>query len=96
MRLALRYRYEKSNGSPVWLEFDPLFLCLYCEEPVLHLSHGGPGVCPRCDCGPWKNGDEAYAAILNARRRLDELPFDEAWSIYERAHERCGMGAEKG
>jgi hypothetical protein len=84
MKTPLRYRYEKSNGSPVWLEFDPLFLCLYCDEPVLHLSMGGPAICPRCDC------KASTDAILNARRRLDELPFDEAWPVDERAHKRCG------
>jgi hypothetical protein len=84
VKLAQRYRYEKYDHSPVWLEFDPLFQCLFCEEPVRHLSMGGPAICPRCDCGPWKTYAEAAAAIMRARRRLDEMPFDEAWSIYER------------
>lgn len=30
--------------------------CLWCGEPVMHISMDGPLVCPACDCGNHKDG----------------------------------------
>lgn len=85
-----RWRYQKQSGQPIWLGFDPFFLCVYCERPVTHLSMGGPAVCPECDCG---YGDgrqwdfETFSRLSkNARRRFEAMPFDESWNLYEAAY----------
>jgi hypothetical protein len=46
--------YEKHHDDASWLrwmcdEFDPDFPCFICGQPVVHLSGGGPEICPRCD-----------------------------------------------
>ena len=82
-----RWQYRQSGGQVVWLPFDPAFPCFYCDEPVRSLSLGGPGVCPRCDCGYSENGkwtmEEAYCFGKHARERLNSLPFDPIWNEYE-------------
>jgi hypothetical protein len=85
---AVRTRYQKSDGTPVWLEYDPLFPCIYCAEPVGALSTGGPAVCARCDCGQGPLFFDYNATIVTmakARDRLDAIPFDESWALYESA-----------
>lgn len=88
-----RWRYEKTDGTPVWLAFDPAFRCVYCDRPVGALSMGGPAVCSACDCGYSAAGIEwTYADFkglaTNARRRIDELPPDSAWAEYESDYRR--------
>jgi hypothetical protein len=78
---AQRWRYEKQDGTAIWLPFDPAFLCIYCNEPVGSLSMGGPAVCPACDCGNNRDGstwsmEQASRFYDNARRRIEELPID--------------------
>lgn len=87
--LEQRWRYEKRNGQPIWLGYDPLFLCVYCDRPVGHLSFGGPAICPSCDSGysdgkRWDHGTFAQLS-QNALRRLDEMPYEESWNLYEAA-----------
>lgn len=87
--LEQRWRYEKQTGQPIWLGYDPLFLCVYCDRPVGNLSAGGPAICPSCDCG-YSNGKQwdhgAFACLShNARRRFEEMPYDESWNFYETA-----------
>lgn len=92
--LEQRWRYQKRGGQPIWLGFDPHFLCVYCERPVGSLSAGGPAVCPSCDCGysDGKRWDLATYSRLanNARRRFEEMPYDESWNLYEAAHKASG------
>lgn len=38
--------------------FDETAPCIVCGNPVLSISMGGPGVCPSCDCGYWRDGSE--------------------------------------
>ena len=89
-QLEQRWRYQKQGGQPIWLDFDPHFLCVYCEQPVGALSSGGPAVCPSCDCGcsggkKW-DFDTFWKLSNNARRRFEEMPYDESWNLYEAAH----------
>lgn len=88
--LEQRWRYQKRSGQPIWLAFDPCFLCVYCDRPVGNLSLGGPAVCPSCDRGysDGKQWDmETFARLCaNARRRFEEMPYDESWNLYEAAH----------
>jgi hypothetical protein len=86
----MRWRYAKSDGSPVWLPFNAGFPCIYCADPVGALSYGGPAVCPRCDCGYDKEGrqwsvSQAHVHYNNARARLDALPNDPVWQEFEAA-----------
>ena len=84
-----RWRYEKGDGTPVWLPLDPSFLCVYCDEPIGELSMGGPALCGTCDCGYSKKTREKWTfeeAILmhrHANERIDTLPPDPAWAEYE-------------
>jgi hypothetical protein len=92
-----RWRYQKSDGTPVWLPFRPEFPCLYCDHPVTSLSFGGSAVCPACDCGinrdgtQW-TGDDLYRLMKNAKRRLDGMPDDPTWDEYEIAHGKSLIG----
>jgi hypothetical protein len=93
MRMEQRWRYEKRDGTPVWLAFDPDFSCVYCDQAVGQLSMGGPAVCGKCDCGyskttnePWTI-DEAMLAYQHANERIDALPNDPMWAEYETTYE---------
>ena len=87
-----RWRYQRKDGTPIWLAFDPEFRCIYCEEPVKLLSMGGPAVCCPCDCGnsrktgkKWSSSE--YSMLLhNARRRIEDMSADPVWAEYEVAH----------
>jgi hypothetical protein len=86
-----RWRFQDRSGRVIWLPFDPDFLCIYCEQPVSHMSMSGPAVCGSCDCGCHADGSrwtpsEAFALYAKANRRLDELPTDPIWAEYEAAH----------
>jgi hypothetical protein len=86
-----RWRYADRTGRPIWLPFDPTFLCVYCERPVTALSMGGPAVCPECDCG-YSDGkrwdtDTCFRLIENAERRFDNMVSDPLWDEYETAHQ---------
>lgn len=89
-----RWRYEDRNGRAIWLEHDPAFLCVYCEQPVGELSYGGPAVCGSCDCGINRDGsrwtsDDFNRQAKNAHRRFDEMPADPIWQQYEDAHKEA-------
>lgn len=96
-----RWRYQKRDGTPVWLRLDPDFLCIYCEQPVRELSMGGPAVCGTCDCGRNKTTgekwtmDEAAVLIRRANKRIDDLPHDPIWETYEASH-RAALKAQEG
>jgi len=83
-----RWRYQKRDGKPIWLPFDPAFPCIFCERPVTELSCAGPAICGSCDCGhnadgtKWSNNDFSQFA-RNANRRIDDLPDDPVWAAYE-------------
>ena len=36
----------------------PEYTCTVCGLPSVRLSVGGPGICPACDCGSFRNGQE--------------------------------------
>lgn len=88
--LEQRWRYQKQNGQAIWLAHDPLFLCVYCEHPVGGLSTDGPAICAACACGysDGKQWDmETFGRLSrNARRRFEEMPYDESWNLYEAAY----------
>ena len=94
----VRYRYQKSDGTPVWLPFDPDFSCIYCNAPVNALTkRSGPAVCPFCDCqvnfrGMKWGPDEAKRRRESAKLRLDSLPSDPAWKVYEQYHKERNRG----
>ncbi len=57
-------------------EFNPAFLCIYCEKPVEELSVGGSAVCPWCDSGYHRDGTkwtyrEMVKLFENGRRRIE-------------------------
>lgn len=101
MSLEQRWRYQKRDGTPVWLRLDPDFLCIYCDEPVRALSMGGPAVCSTCDCGinktTGKHWDlyEAAKMYRHANKRLDDMPHDPAWDTYEASH-RASLQTQEG
>lgn len=64
-----RFQYTTTDGTEVWLPFDPNFPCIYCEKPVCSLSMGGPAVCPSCDTG----NNLVFSTMIKAQRRLDAL-----------------------
>lgn len=77
-----KWQYRKSDGTEIWLGFDPKRLCVYCDDAVGSLSLGGPAVCPSCDCGRNKDGslwtlEQAHVGIRNARAKIDALPQEE-------------------
>jgi hypothetical protein len=48
-------------------DFNPDFLCIYCEQPVVALSVGGSAVCPWCDMGRNRDGTEWTYPTMKAR-----------------------------
>ncbi len=83
-----RWRYQDSKGRMIWLAFDPAFLCVFCESPVVYLSMGGPAICPTCDCGYNHDGTKwSYADYdkvrKNAQQRFDQMLDDPMWQQYE-------------
>lgn len=79
--LEKRWRYQKADGTAVWLAFDPSFLCVYCNHPVGSLSMGGPALCPAC--GTFPDGSNFSMFYFQAAKRINELPTDPLWEIYE-------------
>jgi hypothetical protein len=88
---VLRWRYEDHNKRAVWLAFDPGFLCIYCNKPVLDLSMGGAALCPSCDAGDFPGDKYDWANLvllqINARDRLLALPDDPVWAVYEKDYQ---------
>jgi hypothetical protein len=63
-------RYEIALGKPQPEIEDP-WLCKICGQHYSSMSYGGPGICPRCDCGSLPDGwttDQFYRAIMKAGR----------------------------
>lgn len=78
------WRYEKADGTPIWLPFNPAFPCLYCDRPVGALSTSGPAICPGCACGRKENGKRFRAIDYHhAKVRLEELIIDPVWDATE-------------
>lgn len=86
-----RWRYQKADGTPVWLALEIGRPCFFCETPIDGLSMGGPAVCGACDCGNNYDGTKWTFNQLNAfskhfKKTLEGLPVDPAWDVYEKAH----------
>jgi hypothetical protein len=42
------------------------YICTICGLPSKHASMGGPGICPACDCGKFRDGtDWSYRETVN-------------------------------
>jgi hypothetical protein len=64
---------SKTPPSPT---FDGSRPCRICSLPVTALSFGGPDVCPWCDCGVFRDGEQwsfRDATVEGAVRRKAQI-----------------------
>jgi hypothetical protein len=61
---------KKSYSDMMFPKEDP-WLCKICGQNFSSASYGGPGICPRCDCGTPPDGwtkEQFYRAMMKAGR----------------------------
>ena len=49
--------YTLLSGGEVEIEYDETAPCRVCGLPVITASMGGIDLCPWCDCGKYRNGE---------------------------------------
>ena len=53
-----KVKYQKLDGNFFEVEYDENLPCIICGLPVVAASMGGTNICPWCDCGKHRNGQQ--------------------------------------
>ena len=75
--------YRDRDGKPLVVEYDETAPCIVCGLPVGAASMGGTAVCPSCDCGRFRDGEQMLPPFKGAP--------EEEWVEFRR---RCAEHAD--
>jgi len=80
--------YNKGLASEFTVEYDPLAPCMTCGLPVVEASMGGTALCPWCDTGKDRQGnDMMYRPRLAADEELSLGKSNIVFDILHKATE---------